>query len=77
MKITKEQFRQTEDCQLCGTQRCDGSDEMMDYCFKWISLNLQGLCKTCYWSFVCDDAKRFLNMEYCNKYIKSREKSEL
>lgn len=36
MKMTKEEFRKTKECQLCGTQRCDASDEMMEYCLKWI-----------------------------------------
>lgn len=74
--MTKDAFRQSDNCQLCGTQRCDASDEMMDYCFKWIKINLQGLCQTCFHSFVCDDAKRFLDITFCNKYIKSREYNE-
>ena len=76
MKMTKEEFRQTDGCQYCGSQRCDASDEMMDYCSRWIDLNSQGLCKTCFWTFVCDDARKFLEIMSCNKYIKSRKHNE-
>jgi hypothetical protein len=76
MKMTKEKFRQTDDCQFCGSQRCDASDEMMDYCARWIDLNSQGLCKTCFWTLVCDDARKFLEITSCNKYIESRKHNE-
>ena len=74
--MTKDEFRQTDECQFCGTQRCDASDEMMEYCLRWVDLNLQGLCKTCFWAFVCDDAHQFLDITSCSKYIESRKLSK-
>ena len=76
MRMTKEEFRKTKECQFCGTQQCDASDEMMEHCLKWIDLNSQGLCKSCFWTFVCDDARRFLDMTFCNQYIESRKRND-
>lgn len=69
MAITKEEFRKTHQCMYCGSQRCDGSDEMMDHCWAFIQQNLQGLCKTCIRATWCEDARRFLDMMECNMYL--------
>ena len=76
MKITKNDFRQSEECQFCGSQRCDASDEMMKYCWKWIKSNLQGLCKICLLADLCPDARRFLNMIECNMYIETSKRGD-
>ena len=69
MVISREEFRKSHDCQFCGSQRCDASDEMMDLCWRFRELNLQGLCKTCIRAMWCPDAARFLDMMECNMYL--------
>lgn len=72
MKMTKDEFRQTDDCQFCGSQRCDASDEMMDFCHKFLEANWQGLCAHCARALMCPDSRRWLDMQECNQYIDSR-----
>lgn len=72
MKMTKDEFRQTDDCQFCGSQRCDASDEMMDFCHKFLEANWQGLCAHCARALMCPDSRRWLDMQECNQYIDSK-----
>ena len=67
--MTRDEFRK-QHCQLCGSQRCDGSDEFMDACHKWREMNLQGLCRSCIRSLWCEEAARFVDMQFCTQYLK-------
>lgn len=71
MKLTREEVRKKH-CIVCGSQRCDGSDEMMDHCKIFLEANWQGLCAHCLKAFLCPDSRRWLDMEYCNQFIDTK-----
>lgn len=68
MKVTYEQYRK-DHCNMCGSQRCDSSREMMQACWPFRKANLQGLCISCIRARYCDEAIRWLDMKYCSEYL--------
>ena len=66
--MNREDFRENY-CLMCGSQRCDSSDEMMNECWHFREENLQGLCRKCWHAHWCQEALRFLNMTGCSEFF--------
>ena len=65
--MTREDFRENY-CFICGSQRCDASDEMMNYCHQYLEERANGICRRCYHLYLCDEVKRGLEMLECNQF---------
>ena len=71
MTLSREKMRK-DYCYSCGPQRCDGSDEMMNYCATFLQANWQGLCAHCVRALWCPDSRRWLDMKECSQFIDSK-----
>ena len=66
--ISRDEFRENY-CFMCGSQRCDSSDEMMNECHHFIDERAQGICRKCFHLYWCQEARRWLDMLECSEYF--------
>lgn len=66
--MNRDEFRDLY-CMMCGSQRCDASDEMMNECHHFIDERAQGICRECFHLYWCQEARRWLNMLQCSEFF--------